>query len=121
MTNEIALLLNLTSRSAEALTYFEESLALCRELGNTTAEARVLGNIARVHLNAGRPAEGVACATQAAGIAEASGNTAGVADSYYQLGVALRAAGRTGEAVLRQRQALDYFQKQQRRSMGGWR
>jgi len=119
VTNEIALVLNLTSRTTEALTYFEESLALCRELGNTTGQARVLGNIARVHINAGRPAEGVACASQAAGIAEESGSAAGMADSYYQLGIALRAAGRTEESVLRLRQALTYFQEQQRRSLEG--
>ena len=119
VTNEIALVLNLTSRTAEALTYFEESLALCRDLGNTTGQARVLGNIARVHLNAGRLAEGVACAAQAADIAEESGSAAGVADSYYQLGIALRAGGRTGEAVLRLRHALGYFQEQQRRSLEG--
>ncbi|QMU71714.1 BTAD domain-containing putative transcriptional regulator [Streptacidiphilus sp. P02-A3a] len=119
VTNEIALVLNLTSRTAEALTYFEESLALCRDLGNTTGQARVLGNIARVHLNAGRLAEGVACAAQAADIAEESGSAAGVADSYYQLGIALRADGRTGEAVLRLRSALGYFQEQQRRSLEG--
>ncbi|QMU77888.1 tetratricopeptide repeat protein [Streptacidiphilus sp. PB12-B1b] len=119
VTNEIALVLNLTSRPAEALEYFEESLALCQALGNTTGQARVLGNIARVHLNAGRPDEGVACAARAAAIAEDSGSAAGVADSYYQLGIALRAAGRIGEAVQRLRRALDYFQEQQRRSLEG--
>jgi DNA-binding SARP family transcriptional activator len=119
VTNEIALVLNLTSRPAEALEYFEESLALCRTLGNTSGQARVLGNIARVHLNAGRPDEGVACAEQAAAIAEDSGSAAGVADSYYQLGIALRAAGRTEEAVQRLRHALADFQEQQRRSLEG--
>ncbi|MEZ0093028.1 BTAD domain-containing putative transcriptional regulator [Streptacidiphilus sp. EB129] len=119
VTNEIALLLNLTSRTEEALVCFLESLAFCRELGNIAGEARVLSNIARAHLAAGRADEAVACAEEAGVTAERSGSATSIADTSYQLGIALRGAGRAEEAGVRLRRALGYFREQQRRSFEG--
>lgn len=57
---QLGVVLNGVGRQEEALAALEEAAERCRAVGNTTAEARVVAQIGRVHERRGAIAEGIA-------------------------------------------------------------
>ena len=117
--NRLGIVLNTTGSPADALPFLEESHALCRTLGNLSAEAVVLSNLARVLTAAERPEKAVATARQAVSTAELCRNLAVLADTRYQLGLVLCRSGVPQEASAVLRDAVTAFESQQRKRMMG--
>ncbi|MFC1415594.1 AfsR/SARP family transcriptional regulator [Streptacidiphilus cavernicola] len=116
---ELALTLNSSGRPEQALPYLELARRLSAELGHLADEARLLGNIARAHLTAGRSAEAVRAAESAFAIAQTSGNRGCLADAVYQLGIAQQGSGEPAAAAERFLEAVGLFRAQQRPSLEG--
>jgi tetratricopeptide (TPR) repeat protein len=117
--SELALVLNSSGRPEQALPYLELARALSAELGHLADEARLLGNIARAHLTAGRAAEAVSAAQAALSTAQVSDNRGCLADAVYQLGIARQGAGSAAAAAVHFQQAIVLFRTQQRPSLEG--
>ncbi|MFB9366327.1 AfsR/SARP family transcriptional regulator [Kitasatospora albolonga] len=118
--NLLAVVLSLADRPAEALPFFEQASEISRSLGATISEARLLGNIARAHLDLGQQEDAARSAEAAVAAARASGNTPCLADTLYQLGVVLRSTGSPGEAAPHLREAHKLYQSEQRRIWEGY-
>ncbi|MFC1412140.1 BTAD domain-containing putative transcriptional regulator [Streptacidiphilus sp. N1-12] len=112
--SELALALNSSGRPEQALPYLELARGLSAELGHLADEARLLGNIARAHLTAGRAADAVRAAEAAIATAQVSGNLGCLADAVYQLGIARQGSGEPAAAAERFQEALGHFRAQQR-------
>ncbi|RKE20919.1 BTAD domain-containing putative transcriptional regulator [Streptomyces sp. TLI_171] len=120
VANELAIVLVLAGRPAEALPFYQEAYSLLRRLGAPIGEARLLANMARAYVGLGRHAEAVESARAAVAAARVSGNTPCLADTLYQLGVVLRATGSTAEAADALREAHSLFEAQQYRFWEGY-
>ncbi|MEV4615705.1 BTAD domain-containing putative transcriptional regulator [Kitasatospora sp. NPDC049258] len=120
VANMLAIVLNIAHRSAEALPFFQQAHAISRSLGATIDEARLLGNIARAHLDLGQHDAAAESAAAAVTAARASGNIPCLADTLYQLGVVLRTTGAPGEAAGHLREAHQLYQSQQHRLWEGY-
>ncbi|MFI5531716.1 BTAD domain-containing putative transcriptional regulator [Kitasatospora sp. NPDC051853] len=120
VTNLLAVVLSLSDRSAEALPFFEQARAISRTLGATISEARLLGNMARAHLDLGQQADAVRSAEAAVDAARHSGNAPCLADTLYQLGVVLRSTGSPSEAAAHLCEAHKLYQSQQHRLWEGF-
>jgi DNA-binding SARP family transcriptional activator len=118
--NLLAIVLSLADRSAEALELFEQARSTSRALGAAISEARLLGNMARSHLDLGQQEDAVRSAVSAVAAARASGNTPCLADTLYQLGVVLRSTGSPGEAAGHLREAHQLYRSQQHRLWEGY-
>ncbi|MHA6762888.1 AfsR/SARP family transcriptional regulator [Streptacidiphilus sp. PAMC 29251] len=112
--SELALALNSSGRPEQALPYLELARGLSAELGHLADESRLLGNIARAHLTAGRCAEAVRAAEKSIAIARVSGNRGCLADAVYQLGIAQQGSGVPAAAADRFQEAVGLFRTQQR-------
>ncbi|AUG79459.1 hypothetical protein CFP65_4735 [Kitasatospora sp. MMS16-BH015] len=115
VTNLLGMMLYLGNRVSEALPFFEEALASCIVINSRSGEARILGNIARVHLILGNPEAAVEAVHQAVATARASDNAPCLADTVYQLGIVLSSTGSPAEAATHLREARDLYQEQQNR------
>ncbi|GAA5008965.1 transcriptional regulator AfsR [Kitasatospora paranensis] len=120
VANLLAIVLSLADRSSEALAFFEQAHVISRSLGASISEARLLGNIARAHLDLGQQDDAVRSAEAAVAAARVSGNAPCLADTLYQLGVVLRSTGAPGEAASRLREAHQLYQAQQHRIWEGY-
>ncbi|KQV23918.1 MULTISPECIES: AfsR/SARP family transcriptional regulator [unclassified Kitasatospora] len=118
--NLLAVVLSLADRPAEALPFFEHARAISRSLGAPISEARLLGNIARAHLDLHQQDDAARSARAAVAAARASGNIPCLADTLYQLGVVLRSTGSPGEAAPHLREAHQLYQSEQRRIWEGY-
>ncbi|MFD9128662.1 BTAD domain-containing putative transcriptional regulator [Kitasatospora sp. NPDC059571] len=120
VANLLGIVLSLADRSSEALAFFEQAHDISRRLGTSISEARLLGNIARAHVDLGQQDDAVRSARAAVAAARASGNTPCLADTLYQLGVVLRSTGSPGEAAGHLREAHRLYQSQQHRLWEGY-
>ncbi|WP_431680214.1 BTAD domain-containing putative transcriptional regulator [Kitasatospora sp. KL5] len=120
VANALAIVLSLADRSAEALEFFEEAHSISRSLGASVSEARLLGNIARAHLDLGQHEDAARTAQEAVAAARSSGNVPCLADTLYQLGVVLRSTGSPGEAAGHLREAHRLYELQQHRIWEGY-
>ncbi|MFG3050397.1 BTAD domain-containing putative transcriptional regulator [Kitasatospora sp. NPDC048239] len=118
--NTLGIILSVANRSAEALPFFGQALAISRVVGAPIGEARLLGNIARAQLDTGDVQAAVNSATDAVSSARASKNGPCLADTLYQLGVVLSSADAPGTAVAHLREAHQLYQSQQNRLREGY-
>ncbi|MBP0455357.1 winged helix-turn-helix domain-containing protein [Kitasatospora sp. RG8] len=119
-TNTLGIILSVANRSAEALPFFEQALAISRVVGAPIGEARLLGNIARAQLDVGDAQSAVRSATGAVTSARASKNGPCLADTLYQLGVVLSSGGSPGTAVAHLQEAHRLYRSQQNRLREGY-
>ncbi|WP_371479755.1 BTAD domain-containing putative transcriptional regulator [Kitasatospora sp. NBC_00315] len=115
VANLLGIMLNIAHRPAEALPFFEQSLAISRVIGVPSSEARLLGNIARAQLDVGRTGSAVLSVREAVATARRAGGGPCLADTLYQLGVILVSTGDTGGATTHLREAHQLYQAQQNR------
>ncbi|MER5863900.1 BTAD domain-containing putative transcriptional regulator [Kitasatospora sp. NPDC002040] len=120
VANLLAIVLSLSDRSAEALPFFEQAHSISLSLDTAVSQARLLGNIARSHLDLGQHEPAVRSAREAVAAARISGNVPCLADTLYQLGVVLRSTGLPGEAATQLREAHRLYQSQQHRLWEGY-
>ncbi|MFB6893892.1 BTAD domain-containing putative transcriptional regulator [Kitasatospora sp. NPDC056327] len=120
VANILGIVLSVSDRAPEALELFEQALAISRVIGFPIGEARLLGNIARAQLNAGRSDAAVRSVEEAAVTARRSANDACLADTLYQLGVVLSATGAPAEATGHLREAHQLYRAQQNRLREGY-
>ncbi|MFD0529729.1 ATP-binding protein [Kitasatospora arboriphila] len=120
VANELAVVLILAGRPAEALPFYQQAHEISRSLGAAIGEARLLANMARAYVGLDRHEEAVDSARAAVATARTSGNTPCLGDTLYQLGVVLRATGSTAEAAEVLREAHQLFQSQQYRFWEGY-
>ncbi|MFJ8437403.1 AfsR/SARP family transcriptional regulator [Kitasatospora griseola] len=113
VANELAIVLTMAGRSAEALPFYQQAHAMSRTLGVPISEARLLANMARAYVGLERHEEAVESARAAVTAARASGNVPCLADTLYQLGVVLRSTGEPGEAAVHLREAHQLYRAQQ--------
>ncbi|BAJ30558.1 MULTISPECIES: AfsR/SARP family transcriptional regulator [Kitasatospora] len=109
--NALAIVLIMAGRPAEALSRYEQAREVVSHLDAPVSEARLLGNMARSYVGLDRHAEAEESARAAVAAARASGNVPCLADTLYQLGVVLRAAGSPGEAALHLREAYELYRQ----------
>ena len=96
----------LLGRYDEARAHHEAALALARERGYETAEARALHDLAALARAEGRPEEALPLLDAALRQRRAGGRQKGVASSLLERGRSLLALGRTDEAVQAMEAAL---------------
>jgi DNA-binding SARP family transcriptional activator/tetratricopeptide (TPR) repeat protein len=118
--NMLAIVLSLGDRPAEALPLFEQARTISRGLGAAVSEARLLGNMARAHLDLQQIEDAVRSARAAVAAARLSGNVSCLADTLYQLGVVLRSTDAPGEAAVSLSEAHQLYQIQQHRIWEGY-
>ncbi|MEZ0069519.1 DNA-binding SARP family transcriptional activator [Streptacidiphilus sp. MAP12-20] len=114
---ELAVNLNAAGRAEEALEHLRLARYLAAELGNRADEARLLGNIARGELTAGRPERARQAAEEGLETALNSGSRRSEADARYQLGIVLGSSGEVATAVAHFAEALALYRAQQRVSL----
>jgi DNA-binding SARP family transcriptional activator len=91
----------------ESLSFFEQALALSRELGNGPGEAQAATNVANAYFRLGRFVEARAAAQRSIDIERRVGNRFGEGITLGILGGACRELGEFDEAIGFLRQALD--------------
>ncbi|WP_052442973.1 AfsR/SARP family transcriptional regulator [Streptacidiphilus neutrinimicus] len=111
---ELAVNLNAAGRAEEALKHLRLARSLAAQLGNVADEARLLGNIARGELTAGRPDPARQAAEEGLATALTSGSRRSEADARYQLGIVLSSSGDTRTAIAHFAEALSLYRAQQR-------
>jgi len=94
-------------RREESLAYFEQALALSRELGNGPGEAQAVTNIANAYFRLGNFAEARGAALRSLDIERRAGDRFGEGIALGILGSACRELGEYDEAIHYLRQALD--------------
>lgn len=97
-------------RSEDAVSCFEQVLALCGELGDEAGAGRAANNVAKACLDLGRPGEALAAAQRSLEIQRRAGNRYGEGIARQLLGSACRELGRFDEAAGHLQQALAIFQ-----------
>jgi tetratricopeptide (TPR) repeat protein len=97
-------------RYAEAIDCLQESLAICRELGDRWGQADSLNSLGLVHERLGRYAEAIDCQQESINILREVGDRYGQAVALRDLGDALRAAGSPQQAQVAWREALAIFE-----------
>jgi len=93
-------------RIAEALDFYEQALAIEREIGDRRGEGADLGNLGVAYYSLGRIAEAIAYHEQALTIAREIGDRGDEGSHLGNLGLAYRALGRIAEALDCYQQAL---------------
>ncbi|MFD0330247.1 tetratricopeptide repeat protein [Streptacidiphilus monticola] len=114
VASELAVTLTASDRAEEALAYLERARLLAARLGHLPDEARLLSNIARGHLAAGRVEEARRVAEASLLTARASGNAHCLADAHYQLGNALAGSGDHQAALEHFAAGLTLYRSQRR-------
>ncbi|MER7768605.1 BTAD domain-containing putative transcriptional regulator [Kitasatospora sp. NPDC096140] len=112
-TNDLGIILSLTNRPAEAISFFEQALAISRVVRVPINEARLLGNMARAQLRLGDTETAVRSVIEAVTTARTSRNGPCLADTLYQTGVVLSSTDEPGAAVEYLREAHQLFQSHQ--------
>jgi predicted ATPase/DNA-binding SARP family transcriptional activator len=102
----LGLTLTMGPPCAAALECGSESLAIARELGDATGEARALGSLAVIHQNRGETAAARSIFEQALEVAEATGQDDVALQALQGLALAAESDGEPGHAADRRRQAL---------------
>ncbi|MFC9331346.1 BTAD domain-containing putative transcriptional regulator [Kitasatospora sp. NPDC057015] len=115
VTNTLGTILSIADRSAEALPFFEQALAISRVIGAPNGVARLLGNIARAQLDVGQSESAIVSAQEAVATARGCDNGPCLADTLYQLGIVLSATGSPTGAVTHLREAHQLYRSQQNR------
>ncbi|MFJ8471845.1 BTAD domain-containing putative transcriptional regulator [Kitasatospora sp. NPDC094011] len=106
--NTLGVILSLGNRPAEALSFMEQARATSQALGAPKAEARIVGNMARVQHRLGMTDTAVKSAGAGVAAARTSDNGPLLAQTLYQLGVVLPGS----EAVPHLREAHQLYQSQ---------
>ncbi|MEU9075745.1 BTAD domain-containing putative transcriptional regulator [Kitasatospora sp. NPDC048538] len=107
--NTLGWILSVGNRTAEALPFLEQALAISRIVGTAIGEARLISNIARVQNRLGMTETAIQSATDGVAAARKSENGPCLAHTLYQLGVVLTA----GDAVPHLREAHQLYRSQQ--------
>jgi tetratricopeptide (TPR) repeat protein len=94
-----------------ALGYFQQALALHREVGDEFGVSASLSNISECLLPLGRIAEAEATASEALSVSRRIGHRRGEAEALVRLGLAVRAAGRSADAAEHWRAAAAIFEQ----------
>jgi tetratricopeptide (TPR) repeat protein len=98
-------------RMEQAVGFFEESLALCRETGDLWGESRAATNVAAAHCEMRRFAEALAAAGRALPIERRAGNRYGEGLARDIMGRACSELGRFTEAIGYLEEALAIFRE----------
>ncbi|MEU6967985.1 BTAD domain-containing putative transcriptional regulator [Kitasatospora aureofaciens] len=106
--NMLGVILNVGNRPAEALSFLEQARATSQAIGAPKAEARIVGNMARVQHRLGMTETAIRSAGEGVAAARESKNDPLLAQTLYQLGVVLPGA----EAVPHLREAHQLYQSQ---------
>ncbi|MER7670448.1 BTAD domain-containing putative transcriptional regulator [Kitasatospora sp. NPDC096128] len=106
--NMLGVILNMGNRPAEALSFLEQARATSQAVGAPKAEARIVGNMARVQHRLGMTETAVQSAGEGVSAARESKNGPLLAQTLYQLGVVLPGS----EAVPHLREAHQLYQSQ---------
>jgi len=85
-------------RFDEAVSWYEQALALFREVGGRASEGTVLGNLAETLVRAGRPEQAVRWAEAGVTVCRQAGNRHGEATCLRWLGTALHTFGQPARA-----------------------
>jgi tetratricopeptide (TPR) repeat protein len=93
----------------EAIGYFEQSLAIRRDLGDVRGEAITVNNLADTYIRLGRVADGLDQLESAPEVQRKAGYRYGEGVALNNLGEAYLALGRTAEAVECLQEARDVF------------
>ncbi|HEX3753074.1 MAG TPA: BTAD domain-containing putative transcriptional regulator [Streptosporangiaceae bacterium] len=93
----------------EAIGYFEQALAIRRDLGDVRGEAVTVNNLADTYIRLGRVADGLDQLESAPEVQRKAGYRYGEGVALNNLGEAYLALGRTAEAVECLQQARDVF------------
>jgi DNA-binding SARP family transcriptional activator len=94
---------------AEAIEYFEQALAIRRDIGDVRGEAISVNNLADTYIRLGRVAEGLDQLERAPAVQRKAGYRYGEGVALNNLGEAYLALHRTAEAVECLQQARDVF------------
>jgi tetratricopeptide (TPR) repeat protein len=94
----------------EARRYYEQALAIAREVGNRGSEGSTLNSLGLLARNLGQPDEARRYFEQAVGILHEVGNRSGEATALYNLGSLARYLGQPVEARRYYEQALTLFE-----------
>ena len=95
----------------DSVSYFEQALALYRQLGDGQGEARAATNVANAYFDLGRFSEALAAAQRSLGIQRQFGKRYGEGIALGILGGAYSELAQYGEAVQCLRQALAIFRE----------
>ena len=104
--NNIGLVYDDQGRYEEALAYYQQALAIAREVGDRAEEGTTLHNIGGVYHAQGRYEEALAYHQQALAIAREVGDRAGEGTTLTSIGLVYHAQGRYEEALGYYQQAL---------------
>ncbi|MFF5404184.1 BTAD domain-containing putative transcriptional regulator [Streptomyces misionensis] len=106
-------------RNDDGERHLREAITHYRADGNLPGEASALCNLSRIHVKLGRLDSAVDLAGQGLAIYDRLGMTLRVANARLALGIALNAAGRSGEALEQLHEALRLFQDNRQRLWEG--
>jgi DNA-binding SARP family transcriptional activator len=104
----------------EAVSCFEQAVAIYREIEDSLGEARALSNLVHAHLELGRFEECLEEGEHSLAVQRRVGNRYGEGMTLSVLGVALRKLGRGAEAVDRIEHALVIFEERGDRNGGAY-
>src|SRR3989442_7149943 len=92
--NSLGRVYNNQGRWEEAIACHEQSLAICRQLGDRHGEAQALTNLGNVYQNQGRWEEAIACYEQSLPVFRQLGDRHGEARTLNNLGLLYHNKGR---------------------------
>ncbi|WP_326796488.1 tetratricopeptide repeat protein [Streptomyces sp. NBC_01808] len=115
--NDLGMMASLLGDLEDARHYLDQALAAYREDGNLDGESCALGNLARVHLDAGATATAIELAEQTVAIDRRAGAPLRMACSRYHLAIALNQADRHADALAQLDLAVTAFREDR---MGLW-
>ncbi|MFI6683095.1 AfsR/SARP family transcriptional regulator [Streptomyces sp. NPDC050485] len=108
--HELAIILGVMGRPAEALPLFEQAYARFTELGSTGDAVRVLAHVVRTHMLLGQKERAEAAADEVLRRARELGDRGTLGHVLYQIGCALLAGGRPVRAAAHLRESRQHHQ-----------
>uniref|UniRef100_UPI0015EFFAE9 ATP-binding protein n=1 Tax=Streptomyces phytophilus TaxID=722715 RepID=UPI0015EFFAE9 len=115
--NDLGLMASLLGDLDDARHHLDQALAAYREDGNLDGESCALGNLARLHIDAGATATAIEVAEQTVEIDRQVGALLRMACSRYHLAIALTTADRHADALAQLDLAIPAFREHR---MGLW-
>jgi DNA-binding SARP family transcriptional activator len=98
-------------RMPESVTFFEQALTICTELGDLEGEGRAATNLANANFELGRFEEALAMAEQALVVQRRAGQRYGEGIALGNIGGACQHLGRFGQAITHLEEALVIFRE----------
>jgi tetratricopeptide (TPR) repeat protein len=102
----LMVIFDLHGQMADIIPALRSALTISRQLGDRTAEAWILNDLAEAYYDAGRPDQAVDCCQYTFAISAEGGDLYGQWEARYIEGIAYLALGRFGEALDRIQQSL---------------